>query len=68
MCFYRRRDLPNPLVQLADKHQREYSQSPSETALISCVTLKCVYLFCQQSEVMLPRVVVVVVAFKQVKS
>ncbi|KAJ6637785.1 Metastasis-associated protein MTA3, partial [Pseudolycoriella hygida] len=21
MCFYRRRDLPNPLVQLADKHQ-----------------------------------------------
>jgi len=23
MCFYRRRDLPNPLVQLADKHQRE---------------------------------------------
>lgn len=24
MCFYRRRDLPNPLVQLADKHQSEY--------------------------------------------
>lgn len=23
MCFYRRRDLPNPLVQLADKHQRK---------------------------------------------
>ncbi|KOB76600.1 Metastasis-associated protein MTA1 [Operophtera brumata] len=21
MCFYRRRDLPNPLIQLADKHQ-----------------------------------------------
>uniref|UniRef100_A0A182JXF0 BAH domain-containing protein n=1 Tax=Anopheles christyi TaxID=43041 RepID=A0A182JXF0_9DIPT len=21
MCFYRRRDLPTPLVQLADKHQ-----------------------------------------------
>lgn len=25
MCFYRRRDLPNPLVQLADKHQSEYT-------------------------------------------
>lgn len=25
MCFYRRRDLPNPLVQLADKHQRKCS-------------------------------------------
>lgn len=25
MCFYRRRDLPNPLIQLADKHQSEYS-------------------------------------------
>lgn len=24
MCFYRRRDLPTPLVQLADKHQSEY--------------------------------------------
>jgi hypothetical protein len=24
MCFYRRRDLPSPLVQLADKHQSEY--------------------------------------------
>lgn len=24
MCFYRRRDLPNPLVQLADKHQSKY--------------------------------------------
>ncbi|KAI8424867.1 hypothetical protein MSG28_006788 [Choristoneura fumiferana] len=24
MCFYRRRDLPNPLIQLADKHQSEY--------------------------------------------
>ncbi|CRK94880.1 CLUMA_CG008372, isoform A [Clunio marinus] len=23
MCFYRRRDLPTPLVQLADKHQSE---------------------------------------------
>lgn len=23
MCFYRRRDLPNSLVQLADKHQSE---------------------------------------------
>uniref|UniRef100_A0A182M633 BAH domain-containing protein n=1 Tax=Anopheles culicifacies TaxID=139723 RepID=A0A182M633_9DIPT len=22
MCFYRRRDLPTPLVQLADKHQK----------------------------------------------
>lgn len=21
MCFYRRRDLPSPLIQLADKHQ-----------------------------------------------
>ncbi|XP_037029034.1 metastasis-associated protein MTA3 isoform X2 [Bradysia coprophila] len=29
MCFYRRRDLPNPLVQLADKHQIETSdESP----------------------------------------
>lgn len=27
MCFYRRRDLPNPLVQLADKHQSKY-QTP----------------------------------------
>lgn len=25
MCFYRRRDLPTPLVQLADKHQSKYS-------------------------------------------
>lgn len=25
MCFYRRRDLPNPLVQLADKHQSKYN-------------------------------------------
>lgn len=25
MCFYRRRDLPNALVQLADKHQSECS-------------------------------------------
>ncbi|KAH9641138.1 hypothetical protein HF086_000786 [Spodoptera exigua] len=24
MCFYRRRDLPNPLIQLADKHQSKY--------------------------------------------
>lgn len=24
MCFYRRRDLPNPLVQLADKHQSKF--------------------------------------------
>lgn len=23
MCFYRRRDLPSPLIQLADKHQSE---------------------------------------------
>lgn len=23
MCFYRRRDLPSPLIQLADKHQCE---------------------------------------------
>lgn len=23
MCFYRRRELPHPLVQLADKHQRK---------------------------------------------
>lgn len=27
MCFYRRRDLPTPLVQLADKHQSEYQFS-----------------------------------------
>lgn len=26
MCFYRRRDLPNPLVQLADKHQMAASE------------------------------------------
>lgn len=26
MCFYRRRDLPNPLVQLADKHQSKYQE------------------------------------------
>ena len=26
MCFYRRRDLPTPLVQLADKHQSEYKK------------------------------------------
>lgn len=25
LCFYRRRDLPNPLVQLADKHQSKYN-------------------------------------------
>lgn len=25
MCFYRRRDIPNPLVQLADKHQSKYT-------------------------------------------
>lgn len=24
MCFYRRRDLPSPLIQLADKHQCKY--------------------------------------------
>lgn len=24
MCFYRRRDLPNQLIQLADKHQCKY--------------------------------------------
>jgi hypothetical protein len=24
MCFYRRRDLPNPLIMLADKHQSKY--------------------------------------------
>ncbi|XP_061389033.1 metastasis-associated protein MTA3 isoform X2 [Musca vetustissima] len=35
MCFYRRRDLPNPLVQLADKHQPaldEERTSPVSTA------------------------------------
>ncbi|XP_048486099.1 metastasis-associated protein MTA3 isoform X4 [Plutella xylostella] len=26
MCFYRRRDLPNPLIQLADKHQMAQSE------------------------------------------
>ncbi|KAL9693422.1 hypothetical protein quinque_012707 [Culex quinquefasciatus] len=26
MCFYRRRDLPTPLVQLADKHQMATSE------------------------------------------
>jgi len=25
MCFFRRRDLPNTLIMLADKHQSEYS-------------------------------------------
>jgi hypothetical protein len=26
MCFFRRRDLPNTLIMLADKHQSEYTQ------------------------------------------
>lgn len=29
MCFYRRRDLPNPLVQLADKHQSSLDEDRS---------------------------------------
>ncbi|XP_017781721.1 PREDICTED: metastasis-associated protein MTA3 isoform X2 [Nicrophorus vespilloides] len=29
MCFYRRRDLPNPLIQLADKHQCALDESTS---------------------------------------
>ncbi|XP_036346213.1 metastasis-associated protein MTA1-like isoform X1 [Rhagoletis pomonella] len=34
MCFYRRRDLPNPLVQLADKHQLATAEdSPLATKL-----------------------------------
>ncbi|ALC47524.1 MTA1-like [Drosophila busckii] len=35
MCFYRRRDLPNPLVQLADKHQpalEEERTSPTQAS------------------------------------
>ncbi|XP_032305541.1 metastasis-associated protein MTA3 isoform X2 [Drosophila ananassae] len=35
MCFYRRRDLPNPLVQLADKHQPaldEERTSPTQSS------------------------------------
>uniref|UniRef100_A0A6P4FNJ8 Metastasis-associated protein MTA3 n=1 Tax=Drosophila rhopaloa TaxID=1041015 RepID=A0A6P4FNJ8_DRORH len=35
MCFYRRRDLPNPLVQLADKHQPALDEdrtSPTQTS------------------------------------
>lgn len=31
MCFYRRRDLPNHLIQLADKHQMSTSDDPSVT-------------------------------------
>jgi len=37
MCFYRRRDLPNPLVQLADKHQRKYIQLKKRTSLFKFV-------------------------------
>lgn len=68
MCFYRRRDLPNPLVQLADKHQREYRNPvpPKPHPYLALRLPLSVYIYCQQSEVMLPRVVVV--AFKQVKS
>uniref|UniRef100_A0A336MDD8 CSON013400 protein n=1 Tax=Culicoides sonorensis TaxID=179676 RepID=A0A336MDD8_CULSO len=29
LCFYRRKDLPNPLVQLADKHQKRRCSSNS---------------------------------------
>ncbi|XP_030371549.1 metastasis-associated protein MTA3 isoform X2 [Scaptodrosophila lebanonensis] len=35
MCFYRRRDLPNPLVQLADKHQPALDEERTSPAQVS---------------------------------
>lgn len=43
MCFYRRRDLPNPLIQLADKHQSEYEALHTRKSLR---VLKHFFIFC----------------------
>lgn len=44
MCFYRRRDLPNPLVQLADKHQRKYANSGTYIQTYKCIcSCVCIY-------------------------
>lgn len=42
MCFYRRRDLPNPLIMLADKHQSEYHDR--------CIVLSCIYKWLRPKE------------------
>ncbi|RVE53938.1 hypothetical protein evm_001341 [Chilo suppressalis] len=40
MCFYRRRDLPNPLIQLADKHQMAQSEDSPVAMKLKKICLK----------------------------
>ncbi|CAH1637854.1 unnamed protein product [Spodoptera littoralis] len=40
MCFYRRRDLPNPLIQLADKHQMAQSEDSPIAMKLKKICLK----------------------------
>ncbi|CAG9565624.1 unnamed protein product [Danaus chrysippus] len=40
MCFYRRRDLPNPLIQLADKHQIAQSEDSPVAMKLKKICLK----------------------------
>uniref|UniRef100_A0A182W332 BAH domain-containing protein n=1 Tax=Anopheles minimus TaxID=112268 RepID=A0A182W332_9DIPT len=40
MCFYRRRDLPTPLVQLADKHQKLNSDGKLLSVHVRCYPCK----------------------------
>jgi metastasis-associated protein MTA len=43
MCFYRRRDLPTPLVQLADKHQSEYQLI--QLIILTCMIIVKIFIF-----------------------
>ncbi|XP_041969169.1 metastasis-associated protein MTA3 [Aricia agestis] len=40
LCFYRRRDLPNPLIQLADKHQMAQSEDSPVAMKLKKICLK----------------------------
>lgn len=41
MCFFRRRDLPNTLIMLADKHQSEYTYTSCQLVSFLFIVLYC---------------------------